>query len=121
MEDRVVHRDELEEILQASMRRKTSDEWVELLTRNGVPCGNVNDMSEVLSHPQLDHYGMVQEVYDEARDMDLKLLDFPVGMSETPSTMRNAPPTLGEHTDEILTELGYSASEIAELRDKHIV
>jgi crotonobetainyl-CoA:carnitine CoA-transferase CaiB-like acyl-CoA transferase len=121
MEDRVAHRDELEEILQESMSRKTSDEWVEVLTRNGVPCGNVNDMSEVLSHPQLDHYNMVQEVHDEARDMELKLLSFPVGLSETPSEVRRTPPVLGEHTDGILAELGYSTSEISELRDRHIV
>lgn len=121
MEDRVAHRDELEQILQSSMSGKTSDEWVEVLTRKGVPCGNVNDLSEVLTHPQLDHYELVQEMYDEARNMDLKLFGFPVGMSETTTEMRNTPPTLGGHTDEILAELGYSLPEVADLRNQQII
>ena len=121
MEDRVKHRDELEQILQVSMGRKSSNEWVEILTRKGVPCGNVNDLSEVLTHPQLEHYGLVREVYDVARGMDLKLLDFPVRMSKSPAEMRNTPPVLGEHTVEILAELGYSMSEVKDLQDRHIV
>ncbi len=121
MEDRVKHRDELEQILQAIMGRKSSNEWVEILTREGVPCGNVNDLAEVLTHPQLEHYGLVREVHDVARGMDLKLLDFPVKMSETPAEMRSTPPALGEHTAEILAELGYSLSEVTDLRDRHII
>lgn len=121
MEDRVKHRDELEQILQASMRKKSSNEWVKTLTRNGVPCGNVNDLSEVLTHPQLEHYGLARELYDATRGMDLKLLDFPVRMSETPAEMRSTPPVLGEHTVEILAKLGYSSSEITDLKARNIV
>jgi len=121
MEDRVTHRDALEQILQESMSRKSSDEWMEILTRNGVPCGNVNDLSEVLTHPQLEHLGMVREVHDPARGLDLKLLDFPVKMSKTPAEMRSTPPALGAHTAEILAELGYSLSDVAKLQDRHII
>lgn len=121
MEDRVTHRDALEQILQESMSRKSSDEWVEILTKNGVPCGNVNDLSEVLTHPQLEHLGMVREVHDPARGLDLKLLDFPVKMSKTPAEMRSTPPALGAHTAEILAELGYSLSDVAKLQDRHII
>ena len=121
MENRVIHRDELERMLQASMSRKSSAEWVDILTSKGVPCGRVNDLAEVLTHPQLEHYGLVRELPDATTGMDLKLLDFPVRMSETPAEMRSTPPSLGEHTGEILEELGYSSLEIADLRDKKII
>ncbi|MFC2105029.1 CaiB/BaiF CoA transferase family protein, partial [Candidatus Bipolaricaulota bacterium] len=121
MEDRVDHRDELEQILQASLSTKSSDEWVDILTSKGVPCGNVNGLSEVLTHPQLEHYGLVREMHDDARGVDLKLMDFPVRMSESPAEIRSTPPALGQHTAEILEELGYSASQIADLYDRKIV
>ena len=121
MEDRVAHRDELEQILQASIAKRTSAEWVEVLTSNGVPCGNVNDLSEVLTHPQLTHYSFVQEVHDAKRDMNLKLFDFPVKMSKTPANIRSTPPILGEHTGELLAELGYTSSEIACLQDRNVI
>ena len=121
MEDRVTHRNELDQILQDRMSTKSSDEWVGILTRNGVPCGHVNDLSEVLAHPQLEHYGLVRELHDATRGLDLKLFDFPVRMSETPAEMRRTPPGLGEHTAEILAELGYSSSEVIDLQDRHIV
>jgi len=121
MEDRVIHRYELERTLQASMSRKSSAEWVDILTSKGVPCGRVNDLSEVLTHPQLDHCGLVRELPDPTTGMDLKLLDFPVKMSKTPAEMRSTPPVLGEHTGEILEELGHSPLEIADLRDRCII
>jgi crotonobetainyl-CoA:carnitine CoA-transferase CaiB-like acyl-CoA transferase len=121
MENRVAHRDELEQILQASMAERTSAEWVETLTNSGVPCGNVNDLSEVLAHPQLAHYGFVQEVRDEERNMELKLFGFPVKMSKTPADIRHTPPILGAHTAEIMAEIGYAPSEIASLRDRNVI
>ena len=121
MENRVAHREELEQILQASMAERTTAEWVETLINHGVPCGNVNDLSDVLAHPQMAHHGFVQEVYDVNRNVDLKLLDFPVKMSKTPAEIRNTPPILGEHTSEILAEIGYTSSDIASLRDKGVI
>ena len=121
MEARVNHREELEVILQESLRTKTSDEWVRILTEKGVPCGNVNTVPEVISHPQMDHINLVRELPDVNRDRNFKLIDFPVKMSATPANMRIPPPVLGEHTADILLSLGYTASEISDLRDRQVI
>ncbi len=92
--------------------------WLEKLSEAGIPCGRVNNLKEVLEHPQTLHRGLIKEM--ESIVGKVKLMDYPIKMSATPSKLE-PPPALGEHTDEILTGLGYGADEIKRLRREMIV
>ena len=75
------------------------------LTAAGVPCGSVREISEVLADPQLAARGMIAEV-QHATIGQARVINSPVKLSDTPPSVRTAPPTLGQHTVAVLTELG---------------
>jgi formyl-CoA transferase/CoA:oxalate CoA-transferase len=99
------------------LRTRPRAEWIRVLTEAGVPCGAVRNMGEVMADPQLAAREMIEEV-EHATLGTLRVLGIPVKLSETPGAIRRAPPTLGEHTDAILTgELGFTSEEVAAMRD----
>jgi formyl-CoA transferase/CoA:oxalate CoA-transferase len=98
------------------LRTRPRAEWIRVLTEAGVPCGVVRDMADVMADPQLAAREMIQEV-EHATLGTIRVLGIPIKLSETPGTIRSAPPTLGEHTDAILTgELGFTSEEVATMR-----
>jgi crotonobetainyl-CoA:carnitine CoA-transferase CaiB-like acyl-CoA transferase len=118
--DRVRHREELAALLQARFRERPTADWVALIDAAGVPVSPINTVAEVLEHPHTRARGLVVEL-PTAEDPDLRLLGLPVRLSETPGSIRQPPPRLGEHTDAILAELGYSPAQIDELRSSGVV
>lgn len=118
---RVTRYDELKPILAGRLRTETRQSWIARLTAAGVPCGSVRDLEEVFTDPQLAAREMIATV-DHATLGALQLLGVPVKLSETPGSVRTAPPTLGQHTETILRDdLGLSAAQIAALRDQQAV
>jgi crotonobetainyl-CoA:carnitine CoA-transferase CaiB-like acyl-CoA transferase len=79
-----------------------------------VPCGPINTIDQVFADPQVRHVGLAQGVRSHERG-DSELVGQPILMSRTGSGIRMPPPLMGEHTDEILADLGYEAEQIAEL------
>jgi crotonobetainyl-CoA:carnitine CoA-transferase CaiB-like acyl-CoA transferase len=100
---RVQHYDALRSALANALRQRTRHEWITALTRAGVPAGSVRDVGEVLRDPQLLHRAMVETV-DHAIAGTIAQLGIPVKMSGSPGSIRRPPPTLGQHTGEVLSK-----------------
>ena len=108
------NRDALNAEIEACLKRRTSAEWIEELNRAGVPCGPIYSIDEVFADPQVRHLGIAQKVAGKDKRA-LRLVGQPVSLSRTPSRLAARPPKLGEHTDAVLKEFGFSAREIAAL------
>ncbi|HHW43513.1 CoA transferase [Desulfofundulus thermobenzoicus] len=119
-EMRVKHRQELERILAGIFIEKEASHWVNLLHEHKVPCGMINAISEVVSHPQVVHRGMVVEMEHEKAGR-IKVLGSPLHFSGMSVEYRQAPPLTGQHTEEILLGLGYTGEEIEELRASGVI
>jgi crotonobetainyl-CoA:carnitine CoA-transferase CaiB-like acyl-CoA transferase len=119
--DRVARHGELKPLLDARLRTETRAHWIERLTAAGVPCGAVRDMREVFEDPQIAARDMSVEV-EHATIGSLRSLGTPFKLSNTPASVRTAPPTLGQHTEAVLTQdLGLSAAQVAVLRGKGVI
>jgi formyl-CoA transferase/CoA:oxalate CoA-transferase len=112
---RVVHHRELRDRIVPVLQERPRSHWSEVLTRAGVPCGAVRDVPDALSDPQLVARNMIEAV-EHAAAGTLKVLGVPIKLSETPGSVRTAPPTLGQHTAQVLAEIGMTMDEIDGLR-----
>jgi crotonobetainyl-CoA:carnitine CoA-transferase CaiB-like acyl-CoA transferase len=118
-QQRLKHREELEKIIIEKLKEKSRDEWIEILLKAGVPCGAVNEIKEVINHPQTIARNVIVEI-DYPGLGKIKTFNNPVKISGIRFSVQR-PPRLGEHTEEILKKLGYSAEEIKKLKEKNIV
>jgi crotonobetainyl-CoA:carnitine CoA-transferase CaiB-like acyl-CoA transferase len=108
---RMENLDALVAVLEPVFATRTSADWLEALERAGVPAGPILDIRAMLADPQAIARGMVTRV-PHARLGEVETLGPPVKLSETPATLRRGAPVLGQHTNEVLAEYGYSADEI---------
>ena len=118
---RVENRKSLISLLEVMTRRKTKAEWISLLEAANVPCGPINNFEEVFDNEQVKARGVQIDVPHPTTG-NMKLVGSPMRLSETPVEVRMAPPTLGQHTHEILEErLSLDTQAIAALQEKGII
>src|SRR3954470_4439639 len=112
---RARNRAELNKLMNEALAKRTSAEWIEALNAIGVPTGPIYKMDEVFADPQVQHLQAAAEV-SHPRLGRFKILNQAVKLSRTPASLKTATPEIGQHTDEVLKELGYADKEIATLR-----
>ena len=114
--DRVAHRETLDAAISQVLSTADAQLWLAKLTETGIPCGRINSVAQALSDPHTAARDMIETV-EHPTVGALKMLGIPFKFSDTPSSVRRAPPTLGQHTDEVLkAELGLDDAAIAQLR-----
>jgi formyl-CoA transferase len=118
--DRSKNRAVLTEELEKATRTKPSQHWVDVLNKAGVPCGPIFNVKEVFDDPHVKHLKLATTVR-HPRLGELEVQNLPVTLSRTPGAVRTPAPDVGQHTDEILAELGYSKEEIAAIRQEGVV
>jgi crotonobetainyl-CoA:carnitine CoA-transferase CaiB-like acyl-CoA transferase len=117
---RLERRDQLNAEIEAITSTRTSREWVTMLAEKGVPCGEIYSIDRVFADPQVEATGIAQEV-DTVPFGRTRLVGQPVSLTRTPSRMKQPPPERGQHTDEILRELGVGDDDLNGLRERQIV
>ncbi len=117
---RVVNRTRINAIVGGKLAANTTDFWVETLNKAGVPCGPVNSVAEVFRDPQILQQQMVVDVEQPGYGM-VRMLGFPIKFSDSPCRVRRPAPRLGEHSDEILAELGFAVVEREAWRQSGVV
>ncbi len=119
-EARSENRDALNQRLDALTGKKTSAEWVQILNDAGVPCGPIYDIDDMFDDPQVKHLGMAAPVEHPSLGA-IEIVNQAASLSRTPFRIHSPTPELGQHSDEILDELGMSAKEISGLRERGVV
>lgn len=118
---RVENRVTIDGLIETALKADTADAWVEKLKAAGVPCGKINTVAGALADPHTAARKMVETV-EHPTIGALKMLGIPFKFSDTECSVRLAPPTLGQHTDEVLEqELGLDAQSIAKLRAEKVI
>jgi len=111
---------ELKAIIEGITRQQKTEKWVAVMEEAGVPCGRIRTIDQVLTDP---HVAVREMVVEKEHPLagPIKLIGVPTKLSLTPGDVTLPPPTLGQHTEEILTTLGYSKNDITEMQEKGII
>ena len=117
---RAKNRAELNRVLSEELSKDTSAHWVEAINRAGVPTGPIYRIDETFADPQVQHLQAAAEV-NHPRLGKYRIVNQAVKLSRTPATMKTASPDLGQHTDEVLRELGYADKDIARMRGQKVI
>ena len=119
-EKRSANRDTLNARIDEVIRTQSTEHWVKVFTDAGVPCGPIYNIDETFADPQVRHLQMPQSVTSQMLGT-FDLVGQPIKLERTPSSLVAASPECGEHTDEILADLGYAEDQIAELRERDAI
>jgi crotonobetainyl-CoA:carnitine CoA-transferase CaiB-like acyl-CoA transferase len=110
--DRVANREALQEVLGEVLIQRDAGSWEELLKAQGLPCARVSTIDQVVNDPQVQALGMIRE-WDHPEIDDFRMVDHPISYNGTRSFRHDAPPSLGEHSVRILSELGLNDDQIS--------
>ena len=121
--DRIINRKALAELLYPLMKTRTTAEWIKLLEDKAVPCGPINNIAEAFDDDQVKARGLHVQTPRNAGDGigTISSVASPMRLTATPPVVRRPPPAMGQHTDEILAEMGRSQAQIAQLRESGVV
>ncbi|MDY6817533.1 MAG: CaiB/BaiF CoA-transferase family protein [Halobacteriales archaeon] len=115
------HYEEIMASIRPVLKERTTEEWIEIFDEYGFPCGPLNQVSDVVEHPQARDRGYVFE-YDDPNIGEVTLHGHPLHLSGSERELRSGPPQLGEHTDEVLAEkLGVDDDEIERLHEEGVL
>jgi len=117
---RVRNRESLVPLLAERLRQRTRADWLAALEAAKVPCGPINDLAEVFADPQVRARGMTVTMPHPHSDA-LELVASPMKLSATPVQLLRPPPLLGQHTDEVLAEIGIDAPARQALRERGVI
>ena len=118
--ERAQNRSKIVPFLQEIFIKQPVAHWVEKLQKFSVPCGPINDLADVFSDPQLLSRDMFLEIAHPTLGK-IKQTGLPIKFSRTPGGLDRHPPLLGEHNQELLQDLGFSAAEIEELKTQEVI
>lgn len=120
---RVQNRTALLALLEPLMQTRGTQEWIALLEDKAVPCGPINTVAQAFADPQVRHRGIAQSLPRQAGDGigHVATVANPMRLSATPVTYRSAPPTLGQHTHEVLREMGVNEARISALYADQVI
>ena len=118
--NRSINRVALNALIAARTQDQASSFWIDTLSEAGVPCGRINNIKEMFDDPQVQHLGIAQDIETNAFGAT-QMLGQPVTLSRTPSSLAQRPPERGEHTSEVLLDLGYNEKEISNLINQNII
>jgi crotonobetainyl-CoA:carnitine CoA-transferase CaiB-like acyl-CoA transferase len=117
---RVSHYAELRPVLDRAFKARTRQDWLRALREAGIPCGSVRDVAEVLKDPQLKERAMIAELHHPTVG-PINVMGSAIKLSATPPAIRTPPPTLGQHREAILSELGYDRQSILALETAGVI
>lgn len=119
---RLHHREELRALIEQAMSAAPADHWWRAFNEAGVPAGPVYSVQQALAHPQIDGRGMVATFHDAPGvGRDIRVVRTGFKLNGEPAAVESPPPLLGEHTNTILTELGYAPEEIKALAREQVI
>ena len=119
--DRVGNRDALDDLIKTELKREGAEAWIDKLMAAGIPCGRINSVAQALAAPHAIARDMVTSV-EHPTAGNVKMLGIPFRFSDTPASIRRAPPLLGQHTEAVLREeLGFSDARINALRAEKVI
>jgi crotonobetainyl-CoA:carnitine CoA-transferase CaiB-like acyl-CoA transferase len=111
---------ELRELIEGILATKTREAWLSILERHDLAAAPILERDEVFDHPQIRDNEMLTFL-EHPMEGQVEMVNVPVRLSETPGGLRRPAPLLGQHTEEVLGELGYNAARIQQLRDQKVV
>jgi crotonobetainyl-CoA:carnitine CoA-transferase CaiB-like acyl-CoA transferase len=115
------HRDEVKERIQRRVVERPTAAWLEVLATRDVWCAPVQTFDDVVADPQVEHNRLLTTVPHPNGGGDVRVVGVPMRFSATPGTIRSGPPAVGQHTDEVLRELGFDDEDVRSMRAEGVV